>query len=110
MTPLNESRTSASPVSTLQRRLDEGRFCVTAEVTPPLTADPADFIARALPLKGVTVAVNVTDGAGAKSHMASMAAAHFLVQNGIEPILQMTCRDRNRIALQSDLLGAVALG
>lgn len=111
MTPLNESRTSPAPtISTLQRRLDEGRFCVTAEVTPPLAADPADFIARTLPLKGVAAAVNVTDGAGAKSHMASMAAAHFLVQNGIEPILQITCRDRNRIALQSDLLGAVALG
>ena len=111
MTPLNESRTSVTPaVSTLQRRLDEGRFCVTAEVTPPLTADPADFVARAMPLKDVAAAVNVTDGAGAKSHMASLAAAHFLVQSGIEPILQMTCRDRNRIALQSDLLGAVALG
>ncbi len=75
-----------------------------------MTADPADFVARALPLKSVAAAVNVTDGAGAKSHLASMAAAHFLVQSGIEPILQMTCRDRNRIALQSDLLGAVALG
>jgi methylenetetrahydrofolate reductase (NADPH) len=107
----SESRTQpARVVSALQRRLDEGRFCVTAEVTPPVTADPADFVARALPLKGVAAAVNVTDGAGAKSHLASVAAAHFLVQNGIEPILQMTCRDRNRIALQSDLLGAVALG
>jgi methylenetetrahydrofolate reductase (NADH) len=111
MAPLNESRTSPTEAaSTLQLRLDEGRFCVTAEITPPVTADPAEFIARALPLKGVAAAVNVTDGAGAKSHLASIAAAHFLVQNGIEPILQMTCRDRNRIALQSDLLGAVALG
>lgn len=111
MAPLNESGTSpVQTVSALQRRLEEGRFCVTAEVTPPVTADPADFVARALPLKGVAEAVNVTDGAGAKSHLASVAAAHFLVQNGIEPILQMTCRDRNRIALQSDLLGAFALG
>ncbi len=111
MAPLNETRTSPTQAaSTMQRRLDEGRFCVTAEVTPPVTADPTEFIARVLPLKGVAAAVNVTDGAGAKSHLASIAAAHFLVQNGIEPILQMTCRDRNRIALQSDLLGAVALG
>jgi methylenetetrahydrofolate reductase (NADH) len=111
MTPPNESRTlPTQTISTLQQRLEDGRFCVTAEVTPPVTADPADFVARAMPLKGVAAAVNVTDGAGAKSHLASIAAAHFLVQNGVEPILQMTCRDRNRIALQSDLLGAVALG
>ncbi|MDE2229577.1 MAG: methylenetetrahydrofolate reductase [Alphaproteobacteria bacterium] len=111
MAPLNESHNSpVEAASTLRRRFDEDRFVVTAEVTPPVTADPDDFIARALPLKGIAAAVNVTDGAGAKSHLASIAAAHFLVQNGIEPILQMTCRDRNRIALQSDLLGAVALG
>jgi methylenetetrahydrofolate reductase (NADPH) len=54
--------------------------------------------------------VNVTDGAGAKVHLSSLAAAHSLVQSGIEPIFQMTCRDRNRLALQSDLLGAAALG
>ena len=55
-------------------------------------------------------AVNVTDGAGARSHMGSLAAAALLLQNGVEPILQLTCRDRNRIALQSDLLAAAALG
>jgi methylenetetrahydrofolate reductase (NADPH) len=54
--------------------------------------------------------VNVTDGAGAKVHLSSLAAAHFLVQSGIEPIFQMTCRDRNRLALQGDLLGAASLG
>ena len=54
--------------------------------------------------------MNVTDGASAKAHLSSLAAAHFLARDGIEPILQMTCRDRNRIALQGDLLGAVALG
>src|SRR5207247_154546 len=67
-------------------------------------------ISRALPLKGLATAVNVTDGAGARVHLSSLAAAHFLVQNGIEPIFQMTCRDRNRLALQGDLLGAVSLG
>ena len=63
-----------------------------------------------MPLKGLATAVNVTDGAGAKAHLSSMVAAYFLVQGGIEPILQFTCRDRNRLALQSDLLGAMALG
>ena len=63
-----------------------------------------------MPLKGLATAVNVTDGAGAKVHLSSLAAAHFLVQNGIEPIVQMTCRDRNRLALQGDILGAEALG
>jgi len=72
--------------------------------------DPTDFVKRALPLQGLATAVNVTDGAGAKAHMATIAASHFLHQAGIEPILQMACRDRNRIALESDLLGALALG
>ena len=60
--------------------------------------------------QGLATAINVTDGAGAKVHLSSLAAAHFLVQSGIEPIFQMTCRDRNRLALQGDLLGAAALG
>jgi methylenetetrahydrofolate reductase (NADPH) len=94
----------------LKQRLADGLFAVTAELTPPVSTDPGDFIARALPLKGLTVAVNVTDGASAKSHLSSLVAAYLLARNGIEPILQMTCRDRNRIALQSDLLGAAALG
>ncbi len=96
--------------SDLQARLKAGDFVVTAEITPPVSTDPAEFLSRALPLKGVATAVNVTDGAGAKVHLSSLAAAHFLVQNGIEPIFQMTCRDRNRLALQADILGAVSLG
>ncbi len=96
--------------SALARALESGRFVVTAELAPPVATDPAAFIARAEPLKGVATAVNVTDGAGAKAHLSSIAAARFLIEAGIEPILQMTCRDRNRIALQSDLIGAVALG
>src|SRR4051812_31500407 len=94
----------------LQARLQAGDFVVTAEITPAVSTDPAEFLSRALPLKGVATAVNVTDGAGAKVHLSSLAAAHFLVQNGIEPIFQMTCRDRNRLALQADILGAEALG
>jgi len=96
--------------SELQRQLRSGSFVVTAELTPPVSSDPTEFIERALALRGLVTAVNVTDGAGARAHMSSLAAAHFLVKNGIEPILQLTCRDRNRIALQGELLGAVALG
>jgi methylenetetrahydrofolate reductase (NADPH) len=96
--------------SELQARLRGGQFVVTAEITPPVSTDPAEFLRRALPLKGLATAVNVTDGAGAKVHLSSLAAAHFLVQSGIEPIFQMTCRDRNRLALQGDLLGAASLG
>jgi methylenetetrahydrofolate reductase (NADPH) len=68
------------------------------------------MIERARPLKGLATAVNVTDGAGAKVHLSSLVAAHLLLQSGVEPILQVTCRDRNRLALQGDLLGAMALG
>ncbi|HYT48206.1 MAG TPA: methylenetetrahydrofolate reductase [Burkholderiales bacterium] len=96
--------------SELQAKLRAGEFVVTAEITPPVSTDPAEFLRRALPLKGLATAVNVTDGAGAKVHLSSLAAAHFLVQSGIEPIFQMTCRDRNRLALQGDILGAVSLG
>ena len=96
--------------SDLQARLRSGQFVITTEITPPVSTDPAEFLRRAMPLKGLATAVNVTDGAGAKVHLSSLATAHFLVQSGIEPIFQMTCRDRNRLALQGDLLGAVALG
>jgi methylenetetrahydrofolate reductase (NADPH) len=96
--------------SDLQARLRSGQFVVTAEITPPVSTDPAEFLRRAMPLKGLATAVNVTDGAGAKVHLSSLATAHFLVSSGIEPIFQMTCRDRNRLALQGDLLGALSLG
>jgi methylenetetrahydrofolate reductase (NADPH) len=98
------------PASALARRLAAGQFVMTAEIVPPVSCEPADLLARALPLKDVADAVNVTDGAGARAHMAATAAAALLLQAGIEPILQLTCRDRNRIALQSDLMGAAALG
>ncbi len=94
----------------LQDKLRAGRFVLTAEVTPPATADRNEFLAKALPLKGLADAVNVTDGAGARAHLSALTAAAMLVQEGIEPVLQLTCRDRNRIALQSDLLGAAASG
>lgn len=104
---MSDERRAASD---LQSKLRGGQFVVTAEITPPVSTDPAEFLERALPLRGLATAVNVTDGAGAKVHLSSLAAAHFLAQSGIEPIFQMTCRDRNRLALQGDLLGAAALG
>ncbi|HVV61049.1 MAG TPA: methylenetetrahydrofolate reductase [Pseudolabrys sp.] len=94
----------------LQEKLRAGRFVITAEVTPPVSVSRDDLLAKAMPLKGLADAVNVTDGAGARPHLGSVTAAALLVQNGIEPILQLTCRDRNRIALQSDLMSAAASG
>ncbi|HEY1246955.1 MAG TPA: methylenetetrahydrofolate reductase [Hyphomicrobiaceae bacterium] len=93
-----------------RERLTSGTFVVTAEVVPPVTCDPEALFAKVRPLKGLADAVNVTDGAGARVHMGSVAAAALLLGAGVEPILQLTCRDRNRIALQSDLLAAAALG
>ncbi|MFA6265617.1 MAG: methylenetetrahydrofolate reductase [Pseudolabrys sp.] len=97
-------------METLQEKLAAGRFVITAEITPPVSFDRTDLTAKAAPLKGLADAVNVTDGAGARSHMGALTAASILVQEGIEPILQLTCRDRNRIALQSDLMAAAASG
>ncbi len=101
---------TAEAASELQDQLRRGRFAVTAELSPPVSTDPSEFVGRGLALRRLATAVNVTDGAGAKAHLSSLVAAHLLVANGIEPILQITCRDRNRIALQADLLGACALG
>jgi methylenetetrahydrofolate reductase (NADPH) len=97
-------------VSQLAKILRAGKFAVTAEIAPPASADPQALLDRALPLRGLADAVNVTDGAQARASMSPLAAAAILVRNDIEPILQLSCRDRNRIALQSDLLGAAALG
>jgi methylenetetrahydrofolate reductase (NADH) len=97
-------------VSPLAERLRSGRFALTAEIVPPVSCDPADLIKKARPLKGLADAVNVTDGAGANVHLGAVTAAALLVQAGIEPILQLTCRDRNRIALQSELIAAAASG
>ncbi len=94
----------------LEQLLKQGTFVVTAELTPPLAADRNIVVQRARPLKGLADAVNVTDAAGARAAMSSFAAAAILVQEGQEPVLQMTCRDRNRIALASDVIGASALG
>lgn len=96
-------------MSLLQQQLSAGRFVVTAEIAPPKGVDTAAALATARALRDVT-AVNVTDNQGANMRMAPLAMAVLLLREGIEPILQLTCRDRNRLALQSDLLGAAALG
>ena len=75
-----------------------------------MSCDADELLRKAAALKGLADAVNVTDGAGARAHMAALAAASLLIGAGIEPILQITCRDKNRIALQSELMGAAALG
>lgn len=96
--------------SRLKKVLDAGHFAITAEIVPPAGTEAHLLLDKATPLRGLADAVNVTDGAGARAHMCSLAAASLLHEHGIEPILQLTCRDRNRIALQSDLMGAAALG
>lgn len=101
---------SAPVVPRLADRLASGRFVLTAEVTPPLSANPARLLEKALPFKGLADAVNVTDSANARSHMCALAASALMVANGIDPVMQITARDRNRIAIQADVLGAAALG
>ena len=96
--------------SNLERVLASGQFAVTAEIGPPKSASGDAVRQRARMLKGHADAFNLTDNQTAIVHMSSVASAFLCVQEGIEPVVQMTCRDRNRIALQSDLLGAAALG
>jgi methylenetetrahydrofolate reductase (NADPH) len=96
--------------SQLHKKLSDGVFVFTSETTPPDAASKEILLKKILPLKGVADAINVTDSPGAKVHMSSLTAAIILAQNNIEPILQLTVRDRNRLALQGDLVGASALG
>jgi len=93
-----------------EQRLQARQFAITAEIAPPVSCDAGDLRRKAEPLKGLADAVNVTDGAGARATMSALAATTILLDMGIEPILQLTCRDKNRIALQSELMGAAALG
>lgn len=87
-----------------------GEFLITAEVAPPKGGNPGHMIQMAQTLKGRVHAVNITDGSRAVMRMSSLVASALLQQNGIEPICQVACRDRNRIGLQADLMGAHALG
>jgi 5,10-methylenetetrahydrofolate reductase len=96
--------------SKLQQKLAHGGFAITAEVCPPKGSDCTRFLSQASALKGVVDAINVTDNQGANMRISPLSASLLLLQDGIEPVFQLTCRDRNRLALQSDLLGAAALG
>jgi methylenetetrahydrofolate reductase (NADPH) len=97
-------------VSRLKSILDQGEFAVTAECGPPKGADPDVIVKKAALLRGKVDAVNVTDNQTAIVRMSSLAACALLKNQGLEPVLQAVVRDRNRIALQSDILGASALG
>ena len=94
----------------LQKALASGQPALTAEVMPPRGGDPSRSLAAAGALRGWVHAVNVTDGSRAVMRMSSLALCRLLLDAGIEPVLQLACRDRNRIALQAELLGAHALG
>jgi methylenetetrahydrofolate reductase (NADPH) len=96
--------------SHLERLLKGGKFVVTAELGPPRGAERAVVEKKVNLLKGYVDAVNITDCQTSVVRMSSIASAQILLEMGLEPVVQMTCRDRNRIALQSDLLGAWALG
>ena len=98
------------PRGQLESALKAGWFTVTAETSPPDSADPEAVLRRAGCLKGLADAVNVLDGAGARAHLSPLAAAAILARAGIDPVLQFTMRDRNRLALEADVLGAAALG
>src|SRR5262249_3202048 len=99
-----------APAPGLEARRRRGNSVTPAEITPPVSCDADDLLRKAQPLFGLADAVNVTDGASARAHLSAPIAAALLARAGIEPILQFTCRDRNRIALQADLMGAAACG
>nr|WP_298683411.1 methylenetetrahydrofolate reductase [uncultured Dongia sp.] len=94
----------------LERILRAGKFAVTAELNPPDSADPRDVYDRALVLSEVCDAINATDASGANCHMSSVGICALLTRAGYSVIMQISCRDRNRIAIQGDVLGAAAMG
>jgi methylenetetrahydrofolate reductase (NADPH) len=96
--------------SRLERILHRGLFAVTAEVVPPRSVDPEPISEQARALVGYADAVNVTDNPTASAHMSALAGVAMVAAAGLEPVMQVTCRDRNRLGLTSDLLGAWALG
>jgi len=96
--------------SNLEQVLSEGKFAVTAEIGPPKGSDPSKIKNKAEIVKGFADAFNVTDNQTAVVRLSSMAGCCILLKIGLEPVMQITCRDRNRIALQSDVLGAASIG
>ncbi|MCJ7734541.1 MAG: methylenetetrahydrofolate reductase [Anaerolineales bacterium] len=98
------------PCSRLEEVLRAGHFAVTAELNPPDSADPEDVYQAARVLAEVTDGINAVDASGANCHISSVAMCALLTRAGYEPVYQVTCRDRNRIAIQGDMLGAAAMG
>jgi methylenetetrahydrofolate reductase (NADPH) len=96
--------------SNLERVLAAGHFAVTAELGPPMSCDAQEVIHKAHILKGYADAYNITDNQTAVVRLSSIASAILILKEGLEPVMQMVCRDRNRIAIQSDILGAAAHG
>ena len=96
--------------SNLQKLFDNKDFVITSEVSSPDASTHSTLIERLDHLKHSCDAINATDASGAHCHMSSMAASKIMIDQGIEPILQISCRDRNRIAIQGDVIGAHALG
>ena len=94
----------------LERVLRTGDFAVTAELSPPDSANPMDVFERASIFDGWVDAINATDGSGANCHMSSVGVCSLLTRVGYAPVMQISCRDRNRIAIQGDVLGASAMG
>jgi methylenetetrahydrofolate reductase (NADPH) len=94
----------------LERLLRAGQFAVTTELNPPDSADPEDVYRCAHVFDGYVDAINATDGSGANCHMSSMAVCALLTRLGYAPVMQISCRDKNRIAIQGDILGAAAMG
>ena len=90
--------------------LRAGGFAVTTELAPPDSADPEDVYKRARVFDGYVDAINATDGSGANCHMSSIAVCALLTRVGYAPIMQISCRDKNRIAIQGDILGGAAMG
>jgi len=101
---------NGTSLNSLRTAIIQGDFLITAEVAPPKGSNPAHMVQMAQQLKDRVHAVNITDGSRAVLRMSSLAASVILLQHGIEPICQIACRDRNRIGLQADLMGAYALG
>lgn len=110
MTAKNLSEPDYVAGSRLERILRAGRFAVTAELNPPDSADPQEVYNAALVLSRVCDAINATDASGANCHMSSVAICALLTRAGYEPVMQVSCRDRNRIAIQGDVLGGAAMG
>ncbi len=96
--------------SKLEKILENGQLALTAEISPPKHSSPEKVIKNTEILKSYVDAINITDCQTAVVRMSSLSTGIHILQNGIEPVIQVTCRDRNRIAIQSDLLGAYSLG